>query len=177
MKGRVNSKQRLLGWMGIVFGFALSLIGLLLIAFETELRGMMIVGSSMLLWIGLGFSGLILRNMKTLELETQTITIGTFFGLVRKRYPLNDIECVNPKSFENQFGSYQGLLIKFRDGQQFHLHEMEFKNFRDFKNELPDNIARDTNLEIQMWTSYTKIFAACGALIVLLFVIVKIIGE
>jgi hypothetical protein len=76
MKGRVNIKQRLLGLIGIVFSLGILSIGLLLITFETKISGMLVVGSSMFLWIGIGFLGLILKNMKTLELERDIMTVG-----------------------------------------------------------------------------------------------------
>jgi hypothetical protein len=137
---------------------------------------MLIVASSLLIWIGIGFLGIILMNMKTLELERDIMTVGTFFGLIKSQYSFRDIESVNPKTFDNQFGSHPGLLIKFRDGRQIHLHRMEFKNFDDIATKILDKVDRDKNLEIQIWTPYTKAFIACGGLIILLLVIVKSFG-
>jgi len=176
MKGRVNIKQRLLGFLGIAFSLVILSFGLLLITFENKISGMLVVVSSLFLWIGIGFLGLILKNMKTLELERDIMTVGTFFGLIKNQYSFNDIESFNLKSFDNQFGSYPGLLLKFRDGRQIHLHKMEFKNFNDFETKILDRVDRDVSLEIQMWTPYTKAFVACGGLIILLLVIVKSLG-
>jgi hypothetical protein len=176
MKGRVTIKHRLVGLIGIMFSLGILSIGILLFLFENEISGMLIVSGTMFLWMGLGYLGLLLMNMKTLELKDEKLIIGTFFGLNKKQYSFKDIKSINPMSFSNLFASYPGLLVKLKDERQIHLHEMEFKNFAYFKKVITDKVDRDSTLEIEIWTPFAKTFVAIGGLILLSFVIVKIVG-
>jgi hypothetical protein len=174
MTSRVRIKQRLLGLFLVVLcsGF-ISLGGAIL--FGEEVSGMSILTGTMFLWIGVGFLLLTLNNMKTIRIQGDNLSVGTHFGLVKKHYTFEDIIAINPKSFRNKWKSYPGLLLKFRDERQIHIHEMEFKNFREIKKVITDRVDKYDKLEIEIWTPLTIRFLVFGGLIIAGFMVLKII--
>ncbi len=177
LKGKINIRQRLLGLVGILFSAFFILMAILLIAFEEHVSAGLAVASAMFLWIGFGFMGMLLINMKTIALDNNRLTIGMCYGLLKKSYEITEIESFKKHHFVNGFGSHPGMLIKFRDGKQVHIHQMEFKNYGDFENVLKGQIPVARDLTIEIWTMYTKAFIACGGLIVLFFIVAKILEQ
>lgn len=174
MKARIRIKQRILGLFLVVISSCFVALGTLLL-FEERVTGMSILTGTMFLWLGVGFLLLTLTNMKTIKIERDNLTIGTYFGFWKKCYRFEDINSINPKSFRNKWKSYPGLLIKFRDDRQVHIHEMEFKNFREIKKAITDKIYNYEKLEIEIWTPLAIGFVAFGGLLIIGFIVVKMI--
>ena len=175
MESNIRFIQRLFGWLlillccvSIYFGF-FSLV-------KTELSGMSITMWAMMLWFGFGFLALAMMNLKTLEINEEQIIIGTCLGLVKRHYQFDDLVAVNPKSFRNRYRTYPGLILKFRDGYLLYIHEMEFRNFREFKKIIIGRINKDRELQIPVWTPFAKTFVAIGGLILSMLLVVKLSG-
>ncbi len=177
MDGQVNIKYRLLGLFGIFFSLGICSLGLGLLASGKEVTVFLATGSFSFIWVGLGFLGQILINMKTVQVNNNTLTVGTVFGIIKKNYSIDQIVSVNPKSFRNRFSSYPGLLIKFIDGRQTHIHRLEFVNFIEIKSLICSKVDRDRNLKLDIWTPFTKLFVGVCGLILLLIFIFKLMGQ
>lgn len=116
---------------------------------------------------------LILNYFKTIEIDTEHVTIKTHFGLVTKRYRFEDIAAINSHRFRNQFKSYAGLLIRFRNKRQVHIHAHEFENFHEILNAITNRIDRYEKLENKIWTPTW--FLLSGALILAGFIIIRLL--
>ncbi len=158
----------------MLIGSTLTGLGGLILSIE-KISQMSILLGTMLLWIGIGFVLITLVNMKTIKIDNDHLTIGTHFGLWKKYYTFADINAINPKSFRNKWKSYPGLIIKFRDERQVHIHEMEFKNFREIKKVITDRVKKYEKLEIEIWTPFTIGFLTVGGLIIIGLIILKAI--
>jgi hypothetical protein len=144
------------------------------IVLKSEISGMSIVGSALFIWIGSGMLSLVLNYFKTIEINTEYITIKTHFGLITKRYRFEDIAALNSKPFKNQWASYPGLLIRFRNKKQVHIHAHEYENFHEIRKAITDRINRYEEMEIKVWTPALTGIMIAGALILVGLAIVKL---
>ncbi|MCO4292015.1 hypothetical protein NF867_03955 [Solitalea sp. MAHUQ-68] len=171
MKSKIRLTQRLIAAFVLIGGLAITLLGTLFLT-TVEASGASISGGILFLMIGLMCSYNSLTGCRTLKIENENIEITTYFGLSKKQYSFSEMISHNPKAFRNKFRTYPGLLIKFNDGSQYHIHEMEFLNFRDFKALITERVKGDLELQLEIWHPFTKDFLVFGIVLTTIMVFI-----
>jgi hypothetical protein len=108
--------------------------------------------------------------------DQQIIEI-VYLGIFKKRYSKMEIIGFRSYSFLNRIGTYQGILIEFKNGTQMQISEYDIKNFNEIQIAVSTFVEYNKDLKLVLWTKFNKFLLVLGIVSVVIMIIGKLSGH
>jgi hypothetical protein len=107
--------------------------------------------------------------------DQRTIEI-IYWGIYKVKFSKMEIIGFRSYPLYNRIGSFQGILLEFKNGKQIQISEYDIKNLKDIQAAISTFVEYKKDLKLSLWTKINMFLLALGIFSIGIMIIGKLLG-